>query len=94
MPYYTYITTNPARSVLYIGITNNLRDRLAQHYENRGQPQTFAGRYFCYHLIYFEEYTDSQTAIAREKELKGWTRTKKNALIATQNEQWEFLMPG
>ena len=93
MPYYVYIVTNPARNVLYIGITNNLTNRLAQHYENRGTPQTFAGRYFCYNLIYFEEYTDSLAAIAREKELKGWARTKKEALIAMQNPGWEFLIP-
>ena len=92
MPYYVYIVTNPARNVLYIGITNNLTNRLAQHYENRGTPQTFAGRYFCYNLIYFEEYTDSLAAIAREKELKGWARTKKEALIAMQNPGWEFLI--
>ncbi len=77
MPYYVYITTNPARKVLYIGITNDLSSRLAQHYENRGTPQSFAGRYFCYNLIYFEEYTNSLAAIAREKELKGWIRAKK-----------------
>ena len=93
MPYYVYIVTNPARNVLYIVITNNLTNRLAQHYENRGTPQTFAGRYFCYNLIYFEEYTDSLAAIAREKELKGWARTKKEALIAMQNPGWEFLIP-
>ncbi|MBC6610970.1 GIY-YIG nuclease family protein [Hymenobacter sp. BT507] len=94
MPYYVYITTNPARSILYIGITNDLPNRIAQHYENRGTNQTFAGRYFCYNLLYFEEYTDSKAAISREKELKGWTRAKKDALIATQNPQWEFLEVG
>ncbi|HEX8328204.1 MAG TPA: GIY-YIG nuclease family protein [Hymenobacter sp.] len=46
MPYYLYITTNPARTVLYIGVTNNLFVRIAQHYANRGSAQTFAGRYF------------------------------------------------
>ena len=94
MPDYIYITTNPARNVLYIGITNDLPNRIAQHYENRGTTQTFAGRYFCYNLLYFEEYTDSKAAISREKELKGWTRAKKDALIATQNPQWEFLEVG
>ena len=91
MPYYVYITTNPARTVLYIGITNSLTSRMAQHYANRGSDQTFAGRYFCYNLVHFEEYTDSKTAIAREKELKGWTRAKKEALIAAGNPAWDFL---
>ncbi|TYZ08939.1 GIY-YIG nuclease family protein [Hymenobacter lutimineralis] len=94
MAYYVYITTNLARSVLYIGITNDLHNRLAQHYETRGSNQTFAGKYFCYHLLYFEEFTDSRAAIDREKELKGWTRAKKEALIATQNAQWKFLEAG
>ncbi|MBO0359561.1 GIY-YIG nuclease family protein [Hymenobacter sp. BT186] len=91
MPYYVYITTNPARKVLYIGITNNLSGRIAQHYANRGTEQTFAGRYFCYNLVYFEEYTDSKAAIAREKELKGWTRAKKETLIAISNPDWSFI---
>ena len=91
MPYYVYITTNPAKTVLYIGITNSLASRMAQHYANRGSDQTFAGRYFCYNLVHFEEYTDSKAAIAREKELKGWTRAKKEVLIATDNPAWDFL---
>ncbi|GAA4374170.1 GIY-YIG nuclease family protein [Hymenobacter koreensis] len=93
MAYYVYITTNPAKTVLYIGVTNNLATRLAQHYENRGQAQTFAGRYFCYNLLYFEAHQNAMAAISREKELKGWTRTKKDALIDTLNPQREFLVP-
>lgn len=91
MPYYVYITTNPTRTVLYIGITNNLADRMAQHYANRGSASTFAGRYFCYHLVHVEEYPDSIAAIAREKELKGWTRAKKEALITINNAGLLFL---
>ncbi|GAB2794316.1 putative endonuclease [Hymenobacter luteus] len=93
MPYYVYITTNPAKAVLYIGITNNIKSRLAQHYINRGSKDTFAGKYYCYNLLYVEEYFDSKAAIAREKELKGWTRAKKEALIVTENPQWNFLEP-
>ena len=91
MPYYVYITTNPARKVLYIGITNSLSDRMAQHYANRGSAQTFAGRYFCYNLVHVEEYSNINAAIVREKELKGWTRAKKDALIALENPEWVFL---
>ena len=91
MPFYVYITTNPAKSVLYIGVTNSLPARMAQHYANRGSAQTFAGRYFCYNLVYFEDCTDIKAAIAREKELKGWTRAKKEALIAINNPGWLFL---
>ena len=91
MPYYVYITTNPGKKVLYIGVTNNLSVRLAQHYTNRGSDKTFAGRYFCYNLIHVEEYPDSNAAIAREKELKGWTRAKKDALIVINNPEWLFI---
>lgn len=53
--YYVYIATNPTKTVLYTGVTNNLQQRMFQHYENRGKPETFAGKYYCYNLIYFEE---------------------------------------
>jgi putative endonuclease len=85
MAYYVYITTNPAKTVLYIGVTNSLPRRIGQHYENRGNNDTFAGRYFCYNLLYSEQFADIKAAISREKELKGWTRAKKDALIATMN---------
>jgi putative endonuclease len=83
--------TKPAKTVLYIGVTNDLGRRLAQHYENRGSRDTFAGRYFCYNLLYTEQFIDIRAAISREKELKGWTRPKKNVLIATMNPNWDFL---
>ena len=91
MRYYVYITTNPGKTVLYIGVTNSLSDRMSQYYANRGSVLSFAGRYFCYNLVHFEEYTDSKAAIAREKKLKGWTRAKKEELIATENPEWHFL---
>lgn len=89
--YFVYIVTNPERSVLYIGVTNNLESRLAEHYFNRGLPKTFAGKYFCCNLIYFEEFQYVNEAIAKEKELKGWSRKKKTALIRTKNPDWTFL---
>jgi putative endonuclease len=91
MAYCVYITTNPAKAVLYTGVTSDLARRLGQHYENRGKNETFAGRYFCYNLLYFEQFTDVKAAISREKELKGWTRAKKDALIGTVNLNWDFL---
>jgi putative endonuclease len=89
--YFIYIVTNPERSVLYIGVTNNLDSRLAEHYFNRGNLKTFAGKFYCYNLIYFEEFQYVNDAIAREKELKGWSRFKKEALIKTKNPGWTFL---
>jgi putative endonuclease len=76
--------------VLYTGITNNLLKRLATH-QNGGS--SFTSRYKCAFLLYYEEYQSRQMAIAREKEIKGWRRSKKEALINTQNPHWDFLNP-
>ena len=89
--YFVYIITNPGKTVLYTGVTNDLRTRLAQHYANRGQSASFAGKYHCYHLLYWERFTSIDHAIEREKEIKGWVRRKKEALIASMNPKWEFL---
>ncbi len=89
--YYVYILANPERSVLYIGVTNNLEQRLSEHYFNRGKPKTFAGKYYCYNLIYYEEFQYVRDAIAREKVLKGWSRRGKDDLIKTKNRDWTFL---
>ena len=75
--FYTYIVTNPERNVLYTGVTNDLAQRLIEHWVNRSNPKTFAGKYYCYNLIYFEELQYINDAIAREKEIKGWRRQKK-----------------
>jgi len=90
--YYVYITTNPANTVLYTGVTNNLEVRLKQHHSNRGNKQTFAGRYYCYRLLYFEYFTDIEQAIAREKEIKDMSRERKWRLIETQNPNRNFLL--
>jgi putative endonuclease len=89
--FYVYILTNPSKSTLYIGFTNSLVRRLSEHKENRGKPKTFAGRNYCYLLIYYEVYQYVNNAIAREKQLKKWSRAKKEALIATMNPQWNSL---
>jgi putative endonuclease len=89
--YFVYITTNSTRSTLYIGVTNDLERRLREHFENSGEQKTFAGRYYCYRLLYYERFSDPTQAIAREKQLKGWTRAKKEALIKTQNPFLKFL---
>jgi putative endonuclease len=88
--YYVYILTNPDKEVLYTGVTNNLARRVTEHFFNRGNPKTFAGRYYCYELIYWEDFKDIRKAIAREKEIKGWRRAKKLALIAKENPTWKF----
>jgi len=84
--FYVYILTNQRHTVLYIGITNSLECRLSQH----GAPGRyhFTQRYNTTKLIYFEVYPDPLAAIAREKQLKGWRRSKKEALIAKSNPEW------
>jgi putative endonuclease len=78
--------------VLYTGVTNNLCTRLQQHYENRDQQKTFAGRYHCYKLLYYERFTYIIHAIEREKEIKNLGRAKKEALINEVNPKWDFLI--
>jgi putative endonuclease len=91
--YCVYITTNKNKTVLYTGITNNLRRRLAEHEQSAipFKSNNFAGQYDAYFLIYYETFTNVKTAIAREKEIKGWRRSKKEDLIKTMNAEWIFL---
>jgi len=90
--YYVYILINQNRTVLYTGMTNNLAKRLFQHKNDiLDKKKTFVSRYKCRHLIYFEEYTWVQEAIAREKENKGWVRIKKLDLIKNTNPNMNFL---
>lgn len=90
--YYVYIITNPYRSTFYIGMTNNLSNRLKQHQENiKKGAKTFASKYNLKHLVFYQKYSWVQNAIAREKELKGWRREKKLDLIRSFNSKFEFL---
>lgn len=89
--YYVYITTNPGKTVMYTGVTNDLKRRIFEHSQNRGTKKTFAGRYYCYKLIYYEVFSDAQQAIAREKEIKDMSRERKKELISSQNPRWNFL---
>ena len=90
--YYVYIITNKYRSTYYIGMTNNLKIRLEQHHQNIViGNKTFASKYSLEFLVYYEKFTWVQQAIAREKELKGWRRDKKTALIHSFNSNFEFL---
>ena len=79
--FYVYILSNPSRSVLYIGFTENLERRLQEHIANKRTNSSFAGKYNCTDLIYYETYKYVNEAIAREKQLKRWSRVKKDNLI-------------
>ena len=89
--FWTYIVTNYERTVMYTGVTNNLAQRLKEHYNNRGQDKTFAGRYYCYNLVYYGFTTYINNAIYREKEIKDMSREKKMAMISAVNPGWKFL---
>ena len=92
MSYWTYIMTNAYRNVLYIGITNDLNRRYREH--KSGLIDGFTKKYRCQVLVYYEEYQQAIDAIAREKELKGWLRKKKDALVSRMNPRWEDLGTG
>ena len=87
--YFIYILSNWDDSVLYIGVTGNLPRRLYEHRNHL--VDGFSSKYNTTKLIYFEETTDVYSAISREKQLKGWTRKKKNDLIAKMNPEWTDL---
>ena len=89
--FWVYILTNWKKTVLYVGMTNNLSRRLAEHYANRGKPGTFAGQYYCYNLVYYEWYQYVNDAILREKEIKKMLREHKESLIREVNPEWKFF---
>lgn len=89
--YHVYFLTNTTRKVLYTGVTNDLAKRVIEHYLKRGSRDSFAGKYYCYWLIFYEEFKYISHAIAREKEIKGWSRDKKEQLIIPFNPNWTFL---
>ena len=89
--YWVYILTNWKKTVLYVGVTSNLSRRIIDHYNNRNKPETFAGRNFCYNLVYYEWHQYINNALTREKEIKKILREKKNDLINEVNPEWKFF---
>ena len=85
--YYVYILTNKLHTVLYVGITDNLNRRTAEH--TNALHQGFTMRYRVHKLVYYEQYSNVLNAIAREKQLKGWTTDKKRKLIEKRNPDWD-----
>lgn len=87
--YYVYIMTNPSRTTLYVGVTNDIVRRVWEHQTK--QTEGFTKKYNCVCLLYYEEAGNLLVAIEREKQIKGWTRGKKEALIDTLNPTREDL---
>ena len=89
--YFTYIMTNRS-GTLYVGMTNDLVRRVWEH--KHALVPGFTSRYRIDRLVYYETYSHPRNAIAREKEIKGWLRAKKVALIEAQNRKWLDLSKG
>src|ERR1035437_4460783 len=89
MIYYVYILASKRNGTLYIGITNDLQRRMYEH--KAGLLEGFTKRYEVYMLVHFEETTDIQAAIQREKQLKKWNRVWKIRLIEETNPGWKDL---
>jgi putative endonuclease len=86
--YFVYIMSSRS-GTLYIGMTNSIYRRALQH--KSGEIDGFSSKYHCDRLVYYESYDDVHKAIGREKQLKGWSRAKKIALIESLNPKWEYL---
>ena len=87
--YYVYIMTNKYNTVLYTGVTNDLKRRMYEHKEKL--VAGFANKYNITKLVYYEVYDDPENAIAREKQIKAGSRQKKMQLIASMNIEWRDL---
>lgn len=88
--YQVYILTNKNHTVLYTGVTSNLKERVIQHRE-KSNPKSFTARYNLDQLVYYEQFFDIGEAIAREKQIKAGSRQKKLDLINELNPEWEDL---
>jgi putative endonuclease len=86
--YYVYILSSFSK-VLYIGVTSDLVKRVYEH--KQGEVEGFTKKYRVKHLVYYETTSDVDSAIQREKQLKGWRRDKKIKLVETMNPGWNDL---
>lgn len=87
MTWYVYIMSNKPQGVLYIGVTNNLEERVKEH-KLKVYPLAFTAKYNCNKLIYFEEFSSGFEAAIREKQFKKWKREWKIKLIEDINPSW------
>ena len=85
--YYVYILANSTNTVIYTGVTNDLRRRIYEHREHL-DPDSFTAKYNVTRLVYFDSTPDVTAAIEREKQIKGWNRKRKNKLVASMNPEW------
>ena len=90
MTYYVYILTNNNKNVLYTGITNDLIRRVYEH-KNHLDKGSFTDKYNVENLVFYEYTSDVTAAIEREKQIKSWSRKKKENLISGKNPNWDDL---
>ena len=88
---FVYILTNVHHTTLYVGVTSRLLPRMVEHLMRR-DPRSFTARYNLTKLVHVEGYVSIVEAIAREKQVKAWSRAKKEALIAIRNPSWTNLL--
>ncbi len=86
---YVYLMGNSSRRALYTGVAASLYKRAFEH--KSGQGGYFSAKYKCHRLVYFEQFTNIEAAILREKQIKGWSRAKKNILVEAANPGWKDL---
>ena len=91
--YYVYIMTNQNNHILYTGITNNLERRVYEH-KSKKNKESFTSKYNCTKLVWYEHTNSIQSAIGREKKIKGGNRQSKLNLIIGQNPSWKDLSKG
>ena len=89
---YVYILANRTNVTIYTGVTNDLERRLWEH-RNHTDPRSFTAKYQVHKLVYFEETTDIDVALNREKQIKSWSRKRKNQLVEGMNPTWADLFP-
>ena len=87
MQYYVYILSNSHNSVIYTGVTNDLIKRVYEHKKHLDKS-SFTARYNVEKLVYYESTSDIESAIERENQIKGWSRSKKNKIINNYNPNW------
>ena len=87
---FTYLMTNKNNTVLYVGTTSDLKDRIQKH-KDKIYKRSFTAKYNINKLVYFETHADMASAIKREKQIKGGSRLKKIVLIENMNPNWRDL---
>jgi putative endonuclease len=90
MGYCVYILANQTHTVLYTGVTNDLVRRISEH-RREIDSRSFTAKYHVHKLVYYESTPNVLSAIEREKQIKSWSRKRKNALIEQRNPNWEDL---